>query len=72
MGWLIFFIVLSIVCILLSIFLDYNDKCYNQMESEGRASFGICGGVAGGDKSTEYLSYSCIDCPYYVWRNSND
>ena len=42
------------------------DRCYAERESEGVAVFGMCGGLLGGDKDTEYLSYDCIDCPYYV------
>lgn len=36
------------------------------MENRGIAVFGMCGGVVGGDRSTEYLSIDCIDCPHYT------
>ena len=36
------------------------------MEYEGHAAMGCCGGIVGGTKATEYLSESCIDCPYFV------
>ena len=42
------------------------DKCYEERESEGVAVFSMCGGLAGGDKDTEYLQYECIDCPYLI------
>lgn len=42
------------------------ESCYNYMENRGIAVFGMCGGVVGGDHSTEYLSIECINCPYYT------
>lgn len=36
-------------------------SCYKDMRS---AKNGKCPGLAGGTKATEYLSESCIDCPY--------
>lgn len=42
------------------------ESCYNDMENRGVAVFGMCGGVVGGDHSTEYLSIECINCPYYT------
>ena len=42
------------------------ESCYNDMENRGIAVFGMCGGVVGGDHSTEYLSIECINCPYYT------
>lgn len=42
------------------------ESCYNSMEDQGIAVFGMCTGVVGGDRSTEYLSIDCIDCPYYT------
>lgn len=38
--------------------------CYDCMEREGNAVFGMCCGVAGGDLNSGYLSYQCINCPY--------
>ena len=43
-----------------------HDKCYSDMEYEGKAAMGCCGGIAGGSKSTDYLSEICCDCPYLV------
>ena len=40
--------------------------CYDQMEERGIAIFGCCNGVAGGSKATNYLSESCMDCPYFT------
>lgn len=42
------------------------ESCYKQMESAGVAVFGMCGGVVGGDRSTDYLAYSCMGCKYWV------
>ena len=42
------------------------ESCYDDMEDQGNAVFGMCGGVVGGDRSTEYLSIECINCPYYT------
>lgn len=42
------------------------DGCYESMHKRGYAFFQCCGGRAGGDKHTKYLSYDCVDCPYYV------
>lgn len=39
--------------------------CYNHYVDESYLNDdGTCGGMVGGDIHTEYLSYSCIDCPY--------
>lgn len=45
---------------------NYYDYCYTDREYEGIATMGCCSGMVGGTKSTEYLSESCIDCPYFV------
>lgn len=67
-------IILTIVVILLiilffvikrSFFTSYYDKCYKDMENRDAAVFGTCQGQSGSDKQTDYLSYSCIDCPYF-------
>ena len=42
------------------------ETCSNSMEEQGIAVFGICTGVVGGDRNTEYLSIDCIDCPHYT------
>ena len=46
-------------------------SCYDDMETRGIAVFGMCGGQMGGDANTEYLSYSCIGCPYFVHPNKS-
>lgn len=43
------------------------ERCYTQREYEGIAAMGCCCGLTGGDSSTGYLQYSCIDCPHYVF-----
>ena len=40
--------------------------CYDQMEQKGSAVFGCCNGMFGGGPETEWLSYSCMDCPYWT------
>ena len=45
------------------------DTCYSEMEKEGYAAMGCCGGMVGGDRNTGFLSYSCIDCPHLVLIN---
>lgn len=35
-----------------------------QEECHKRRGGGKCGGVYGGDNTTNYLSNMCIDCPY--------
>lgn len=42
------------------------ESCYDQMEKQGLAVLEMCQGKVGGDSTTEYLSYECIDCPYFV------
>ena len=39
-------------------------SCYDDRERQGKAVFGMCGGVAGGDFNSGYLNYDCMDCPY--------
>lgn len=46
--------------------LQNYSSCYDHMESIGYAIFGCCGGIAGGARSTEYLSEMCIGCPYFT------
>ena len=40
--------------------------CYDTMEERGIAIAGYCNGVAGGSKEINYLSESCMDCPYFT------
>ena len=40
--------------------------CYTEMEQRGIASYGLCNGLAGGDKFSDYLQYECIDCPHFT------
>lgn len=53
-------------------FTSFHDKCYEVMESRGHAVFGMCSGQMGGDYETKYLSYSCLDCPYFYRNNQYD
>ena len=43
--------------------------CYHQMVQDGHADKGRCGGMAGGDKNTDYLSYECVGCPFMIWTD---
>jgi hypothetical protein len=58
-GWL-----RSIIC-------NRYSNCYLEREGEGIAIFGLCGGLLGGDKHSDYVQYECIDCPYFVGINSD-
>ena len=40
------------------------DRCYDEMEKKGEAIFNCCCGMTGGDSSTNYLNYDCINCKY--------
>ena len=61
----IFTLLLIIALIVLGVTPDY-EKCYSDMEYEGYASMGCCGGLTGGTKATDYLSETCCSCPHYV------
>lgn len=71
---MIYIIILAMVVILLmtlffivkrAFFTSYYDKCYEDMKNRGDTVFGTCCGQSGGDKYTDYLSYSCVNCPYF-------
>lgn len=38
------------------------EECFNEHKNDQ----GICYGLYGGDKFSDNLSYSCIDCPYHT------
>lgn len=61
----LFVLLLIIAVIILGVTPDY-EKCYSDMEYEGYASMGCCGGITGGTKSTDYLSEMCCSCPHLV------
>ena len=61
----LFALLLIIALIVWGVTPDY-EKCYSDMEYEGYASMGCCGGLTGGTKSTYYLSETCCSCPYLV------
>lgn len=54
----------------------YYRFCYTDREYEGMAAMGCCHGLVGGTGATEYLSETCVSCPYLVLinerRNVND
>jgi len=41
---------------------DSLEACFNEHKNDK----GICYGLYGGDKFSDNLSYSCIDCPYHT------
>lgn len=41
-----------------------NDKCYKHNGKNGG-----CNGMLGGDLTTEFLNYGCIDCKYLMHQN---
>ena len=45
---------------------SYYEKCYRDREKEGIAIFNCCEGVSGRPNSTNYLSETCVSCPYLV------
>ena len=45
-------------------YLFSKDTCYDQMKTFVYAYAGKCGGICGGDKSTNGLAYSCLDCAF--------
>lgn len=65
--------ILVVLVLFISLITTDYDKCYSYMEREGHAIFGCCGGITGGTKNTDYLSETCIDCPYLILGcNSKD
>lgn len=42
------------------------ERCYNEMEGKGYASQGRCCGLVGGDSWSDYLMYTCMDCPHHT------
>ena len=48
------------------------EYCYDCMEQKGSAAFCMCCGMAGGDSQSNYLSYSCMDCPYFTLTEVGD
>ena len=61
----LFALPLIIAVIIWAVTPEY-DKCYSDMEYEGYASMGCCGGITGGIKDTDYLSETCCSCPHLV------
>ena len=49
----LFALLLIIALIVWGVTPDY-EKCYSDMEYEGYASMGCCGGLTGGTKATDY------------------
>ena len=66
---LVIVILLIILFVIRIITTDY-DKCYSEREYEGYAAMGCCKGLVGGTSATDYLSESCVECPYLVLTNT--
>lgn len=73
---------ISIVVLFLALFVimeylvavpsSYYIDCYANMEKEGYAAMNCCRGKVGGTSSTDYLSETCISCPYYIFINKEE
>lgn len=51
------------------------ERCYSEQEYSGNAAMGLCGGLTGGTRLTDYLSESCIECPYLcsdLWEGKDE
>lgn len=45
------------------------DSCHDEMIERGWATETTCPGLAGGDRHSDYLACSCMDCKY--WQTEN-
>lgn len=68
----IFLAIILIMPFVLKMLSTNYDKCYSSMEYRGVAAMGCCNGVVGGSRDTEYLSESCIECPYFILPDKED
>ena len=73
---LIKFLLCNLVLVLLAFVIhiitpDY-EKCYSEMEYQGRACMGCCSGLLGGTKASNYLSETCVECPHLVLINNTE
>lgn len=48
------------------------DKCYRDRELDGIASSGLCGGLVGGTRATEYCQEQCVTCKYLFMNNKEN
>lgn len=70
------FILISITLLIFIRMKCYTDTfheiCYMELDKEKMLETnGKCKGLAGGDRYSNYLSYECIDCPYFneeIWN----
>ena len=65
---IVLFTLLLIISVIVWEITPKYEKCYSDMEYEGYASMGCCGGITGGTKATDYLSETCCGCPHLVLR----
>lgn len=42
------------------------EYCFDKMIKDGNVTVNKkCGGMVGGDNTTDFLSYDCLDCEYF-------
>lgn len=58
------FIGIMIALIISALTFDH-DYCYYESMKNGRADENGCDGCFGGDEYTDYLMYTCVDCPHF-------
>ena len=63
---IVLLVFLLIIAVIIWAVTPEYEKCYSNMEYEGYAAMGCCGGLTRGTKSTDYLSETCRSCPYLV------
>ena len=63
---IVLLVFLLIIAVIIYAWTPEYEKCYSDMEYEGYASMGCCGGLTGGTKSTYYLLETCYSCPHLV------
>ena len=61
-----FLLILLIIAVVIWGVTPEYEKCYSNMEYEGYAAMGCCGGLTGGTEFTDYLSETCCSCPHLV------
>lgn len=64
--FLLCILVLALLAFVIHIITPDYEKCYSEMEYQGYAAMGCCGGLVGGTSATDYLSESCVECPHLV------
>lgn len=63
---------INLVFLLIQFLTSDYDKCYSEREYEGYAAMNCCKGLTGGTNATNYLSETCVGCPYLVLVNKEE